>query len=67
MGQANKYSYYLDYIHMWLSGYSAGSVSSRLGGGVVSKPTGISNYMHCKVWDEITYPFINFNGCTVEV
>ena len=20
-----------------------------------------------KVWEEITYPFINFNGCTVEV
>ena len=19
-----------------------------------------------KVWDEITYPFLNFNGCTVE-
>ena len=19
------------------------------------------------VWDEITYPFLNFNGCTVEV
>ena len=18
--------------------------------------------MHCKVWDEITYPFLNFNG-----
>ena len=23
--------------------------------------------MHSKVWDEITYPFLNFNGCTVEV
>ena len=27
----------------------------------------ISNHMPSKVWDEITYPFINFNGCTVEV
>ena len=27
----------------------------------------ISNYMPGKVWDEITYPFLNFNGCTVEV
>ena len=27
----------------------------------------ISNYIHYKVWDEITYPFLNFNGCTVEV
>ena len=27
----------------------------------------ISNYMPGKVWDEITYPFLNFNGATVEV
>ena len=27
----------------------------------------ISNHIHVKVWDEITYPFLNFNGCTVEV
>ena len=25
------------------------------------------NYIRCKVWDEITYPFPNFNGFTVEV
>ena len=30
-------------------------------------PAWISNYVHCKVWDEITYPFPNFNGGTVEV
>ena len=27
----------------------------------------ISNYMPGKVWGEITYPFLNFNGATVEV
>ena len=27
----------------------------------------ISNYIHYKVWDEIIYPFLNFNGATVEV
>ena len=27
----------------------------------------ISNYIHYKVWDEITYPFLNFNGATVGV
>ena len=27
----------------------------------------ISNYIHFKVWGEMTYPFPNFNGCTVEV
>ena len=27
----------------------------------------ISNYIFSNEWDEITYPFPNFNGCTVEV
>ena len=27
----------------------------------------ISNYIHYEMWDEITYPFLNFNGATVEV
>ena len=27
----------------------------------------ISNNIHYKLWDEITYPFLNFNGATVEV
>ena len=27
----------------------------------------ISNHIHYKVWDEITHPFLNFNGATVEV
>ena len=30
-------------------------------------PVGISNYIHYEVWDEITHPFPNFKGCTVEV
>ena len=30
-------------------------------------PAWISNFIHHKIWDEITYPFPNFNGCTVEV
>ena len=30
-------------------------------------PAWVSNHMHSKVWNEITYPFLNFNGCTVEV
>ena len=24
-------------------------------------------YIHYKVWDEITYPFLNFNSATIEV
>ena len=27
----------------------------------------ICNCIHYKAWDEMTYPFPNFNGCTVEV
>ena len=27
----------------------------------------LSNYMLSKVWNEITYPLANFNGCTVEI
>ena len=30
-------------------------------------PAWITDYIHSKVWDEITYPFPNFNGATVEV
>ena len=29
--------------------------------------TWISNHMPSKVWGEITYPFLNFNGTTIEV
>ena len=30
-------------------------------------PAWISNYIHYKVWDEITCPFPNFNGAIIEV
>ena len=30
-------------------------------------PALTSNHIHYNVWDEITYPFPNFNGTTVEV
>ena len=29
-------------------------------------PVWISNHIHYHVWDKITYPFLNFNGATVE-
>ena len=35
--------------------------------GLTLIPALISNYTHYNVWDEITYPFLNFNGATVEV
>ena len=27
----------------------------------------IDHYIHYKEWDEITYPFSNFNGCTAKI
>ena len=33
----------------------------------VQMPPWVSNYIHYKMWNEITNPFLNFNGATVEV
>ena len=35
--------------------------------GLTLIPVWISNHMSGKLWDKNTYPFPNFNGCTVEV
>ena len=35
--------------------------------GLTLIPAWISNCIHYKVWDQMTYPFPNFNGATVEV
>ena len=35
--------------------------------GLIIIPARISYHMPSKLWDEITYPFPNFNGCTVDV
>ena len=35
--------------------------------GLTLIPAWISNHTLSKVWEEITYPSLNFNGCTVEV
>ena len=35
--------------------------------GLTLIPTWISIYIHYKVWDEITYPFPNFNCCAIDV
>ena len=35
--------------------------------GLTLIPVWISNYIHGKGWDEITYPFLNFNGYTIDV
>ena len=35
--------------------------------GLILIPVWISNYIHYIVLDEITYPFLNFIGATLEV
>ena len=35
--------------------------------GLTLIPAWTNDYIHYRVWDEITYPFLNFNGCTIEV
>ena len=35
--------------------------------GLTLIPAWICNHIHYKMWDEITYQFLNFNGATVEV
>ena len=35
--------------------------------GLTAIPHRISNHMPSKVLDDITYPFLNVNGCIVEV
>ena len=62
-GLVNKSSWDI----MWIRAPSAellGRLSYLLGPLLL---TWISNYIHHNVWDEITYPFLNFNSATVEV
>ena len=35
--------------------------------GLTLIPVWINHYIHYMMWGEITYPFLNFNGATVEV
>ena len=35
--------------------------------GLTLMPAWIANYILYRTWDEITFPILNFNGCTIEV
>ena len=35
--------------------------------GLTLIPAWISNHMPSKVWDWVTYPFLNFNSATIDV
>ena len=42
-------------------------LESSSGAPIALIPAWISKHMSSKLWDEITYPFQNFNGYTVEI
>ena len=50
-----------------LEGYGLNQLRPLLLNSLTLIPTWMSNHMPGRVWGEITYPFPNFNGCTVEV
>ena len=52
---------------IWLNTLHETTSSTFYWQGLTLIPAWISNYMPSNVWDEITYPFLNFNGATVEV
>ena len=59
-------------ISFWIQCVNADELLHKAWGpfywhGLTLIPAWISNYIHYKVWDEITYPFPNANGGTVEV
>ena len=51
-------------LDCFLLGFFCVDGNEKYSGGI---PTWISNDIHHYVWDEITYPFPNFNSTTVEV
>ena len=55
--------FWINFIHFCL----AISRSTFYQHGLTLIPARISNHMPSKVWDKITYPLPNFNGCTIEV
>ena len=52
------------FIFLWFVLYTSGPFYWH---GLPLIPVWICNYIHYKVWDEITHPFLNLNGATVEV
>ena len=54
-------------VHMDWAGFDFKTRGPFYSKGLTLIPAWISNYMRGKVSDEITYPFLNFNGETVEV
>ena len=57
-----------DYVYLYYSEFYLNDPHlSSIGLNSLNNGTWISDYNDYKVWDKITYPFLNFNGTTVEV
>ena len=78
VGSRDTGRHYIEIVFLEYCGYSNGRVNKWLRRvlhsrgpfhwyGLTLFPAWISNYIHHNVWVEITYPFPNFNGYTVEV
>ena len=52
---------------LFLNKHQSNSHGPLLLNGLILISACISNYIRYKLWDEITNPFLNFNGRTVEV
>ena len=66
--QPKQSTHYKDVFNDMKSRYKDNTTSGRLHYfGLTLISAWISNHMLNKVWDEITYPYLNFNGATVEV
>ena len=61
LGVGHEYPFNITPLGLMESVLSAATI------GLTLIPAWISNFTHYDAWDEITYPFLNFNGATVEV
>ena len=60
----NSQSLYVDAHMMLETGFKQNTMGLFYKHGLTLIPAWISYYMAGEVWDEITYPFPNFNDCT---
>ena len=68
----SSYSLFLPEVYVGIISWTSASTLNYTRGpfyqhGLTLIPAWISNHLPGKMWDEITYPFLNFNGATVEV
>ena len=65
-----KTTYFKNKLEFGLYGWSKANVLRKhpfYSYGLSLIPVWVGNYIHSKVWDEITYRFPNFNGAIVAI